>query len=142
MARHPMIIRARTDSTLNRLPIGDNLVAGLDWAGWRLSLLVMFATKRVRLLFLAGLAMLAVAHASHAYEHWEIAAHHDCVAHAHSDEGGPRHDHGCSSHDHAPALAGGIFAFMVTETVAAVSGEYSSSALPRITSIDHPPQLS
>jgi hypothetical protein len=128
------------------LSIGHNLAAGLDWAGARLSLPLMIAAKRLRLLWLAGLAMLAVAHVTHAYEHWEIAAHHDCVAHTHADgdhdEGDPRHDHGCTSHDHAPALAGGIFVLTVTETVATVSGAYSSSALPRITSIDHPPQLS
>ena len=106
----------------------------------------MFATKRLRLLWLAGLAMLAVAHLTHAYEHWEIAAHQECVAHAHAegdhDESGPRHDHGCTSHDHAPALAGGIFVLTVTETVATVSGDYPTSVLPRATSIDHPPQLS
>lgn len=90
--------------------------------------------------------MLAAAHAVHTYEHWEIAAHQDCVAHTHTDgdhhEGGPRHDHGCTSHDHAPALAGGIFALTFTETVATVPGDYATSALPRTTSIDHPPQLS
>ena len=106
----------------------------------------MFGSRHFRIFWLWGLAVLAVAEASHAYEHWEIAAHRDCVAHTHADgdhgDGGSRHDHGCASHDHAPALAGGIFVLTVTETVATVSGEYPSSALPRTTSIDHPPQLS
>lgn len=106
----------------------------------------MFGSRLFRFLWLCGLAVLAVAQATHAYEHWEIAAHEDCVAHTHADsdhgDGGSRHDHGCTSHDHAPALAGGIFVLTVTETVAAVSGDCPSTALPRTTSIDHPPQLS
>ena len=146
MAKPPMIFRPCMECTLRCLVTGHNLAAGLDWPGARLSLPLMFATKRWRLLWLAGLAMLSVAHVTHAYEHWEIAAHHDCVAHTHADgdhdESGSRHDHGCTSHDHAPALAGGIFVLTVTETVATVSGEYPWFALPRTTSIDHPPQLS
>lgn len=106
----------------------------------------MFSGRHFGLLWLAGLVLLVVAQGTHAYEHWEIAAHQDCVAHSHAEgdpaEGGSRHEHGCTSHDHAPALAGGIFILTVTETVATVSGEYPSSALPRTTSIDHPPQLS
>lgn len=106
----------------------------------------MFSKRQVCAWWLAGLAVLVVAQVTHACEHWEIAAHQDCVAHAHADadhgDGGSRHDHGCTAHDHAPALAGGLFVLMVTETVATVSAEYLSSALPRATSIDHPPQLS
>jgi len=96
---------------------------------------------------LAGLSFLAVAHATHAFEHWEIAVHADCVAHgsAHADGdhggGGPRHDHGCTSHDHAPALIGGIFVLPFTETVSVVSSVYPAAPSSRATSIDHPPQL-
>ncbi len=102
--------------------------------------------RRFRIIWLAGLALLAVAHATHAFEHWEIAAHSDCVAHAHADgdhgDGGPRHDHGCTSHDHAPALMGGIFLLPFTETVAVVRPVLLAEPTPRASSIDHPPQLS
>jgi hypothetical protein len=104
----------------------------------------MFRGRHFGLLWLAGLVLLALAQATHAYEHWEIAAHQDCVAHTDHDhsEGGSRHDHGCTSHDHAPALAGGIFILTVAESVAAVSSEGPSVPAPRAASIDHPPQLS
>jgi hypothetical protein len=90
--------------------------------------------------------MLALAQGVHAYEHWEIAAHQDCVAHTHGNadhsDGGLRHDHGCTSHDHAPALMGGIFVLTVTESVAIVSSGSLCGPAPRASSIDHPPQLS
>ena len=106
----------------------------------------MISGRRFRILWLAGLALLAVAHATHAFEHWEIAAHADCVAHTHADgeegDSGSRHDHGCTSHDHAPALMGGIFVLTVSETVAVVSTDFLAAPAPRAMSIDHPPQLS
>jgi hypothetical protein len=106
----------------------------------------MTSGRRFRIVWLAGLALLAVAHATHAFEHWEIAAHTDCVAHAEADgdhgDGGSRHDHGCTSHDHAPALLGAVFVLTVTEVVAVVSPEHPAITSPRSASIDHPPQLS
>jgi hypothetical protein len=106
----------------------------------------MLVGQKFRILWLVGVALLAVAHATHAYEHWEIAAHEDCVAHAHTDDdhgdGGSRHDHGCTSHDHAPALAGGIFVLTVAETVDSVRSDCRAAPAPRAASIDHPPQLS
>jgi len=106
----------------------------------------MTSGRRFRIFWLAGLALLAVAHATHAFEHWEIAAHADCVAHTHADgeegDSGSRHDHGCASHDHAPALMGGIFLLPFTETVAVVSSVFLAAPAPRASSIDHPPQLS
>lgn len=110
-------------------------------------LLGMLIGRHFRILWLAGLAFLAVAHATHAFEHWEIAAHKDCVAHTHGDSdhndgGGSRHDHGCTSHDHAPALMGGIFVLTVSETVALVRSDRRAAPAPRAAAIDHPPQLS
>jgi hypothetical protein len=106
----------------------------------------MSANRISRVLWLAGLIVLAAAHATHAYEHWEIAAHQECVAHAHADgddhEGGSRHDHGCAAHDHAPALTGGIFLLTFTEAVTVVSPVCLVAPAPRASSIDHPPQLS
>ena len=106
----------------------------------------MISGRRWRILWLAGLALLAVAHATHAFEHWEIAAHADCLAHAEADgdhgDGGSRHDHGCTSHDHAPALMGSIFLLPFNETVAVVSSVSLAGPAPRASSIDHPPQLS
>ncbi|MBU3664634.1 MAG: hypothetical protein FGM15_01970 [Chthoniobacterales bacterium] len=102
--------------------------------------------RRFRILWMAGLSLLAVTQLTHAFEHWEIAANADCVSHAHADadhgDGGSRHDHGCTSHDHAPALPGGIFLLTVTETVAVVSSDHLGVPAPRSSSIDHPPQLS
>jgi hypothetical protein len=101
---------------------------------------------RFRVFWLAGLALLAVAQVTHAFEHWEIVAHADCAAHSHEDDdhedGESRHDHGCASHDHAPALMGSIFLLVVTETVSAVSSDCRGAPAPRASSIDHPPQLS
>jgi len=106
----------------------------------------MFGNRHFRVFWLCGLLALALAQTTHAYEHWEIAAHQDCVAHSHADgeqgNGGSRHDHGCTSHDHAPALVGGIFTLMVSETVAAVSSECPAVPAPPVAAIDHPPQLS
>lgn len=102
--------------------------------------------RRFRILWLAGFALLAASHAMHAFEHWEIAAHADCVAHAHADgdhgDGGPRHDHGCASHDHAPALMDDVFLLSFTETVAIVRPVCLGLPAPQVSSIDHPPQLS
>jgi hypothetical protein len=119
--------------------------SGLDSAGVAPKLRYMFRSRLFRAWWLAGLAVLAVAQATHAYEHWEIAAHEQCVAHAHADgdhDGGSRHDHGCASHDHAPAVPGGIFLLTVSEPVAVWCGEVRMSPLPRTTSIDQPPRLS
>jgi hypothetical protein len=106
----------------------------------------MVFRRRIRIVWLAGLALLAVAHATHAFEHWEIAVHADCVAHAQADgdhgDGGSRHDHGCASHDHAPALLGGVFVLPFTETVAVISPVHPGAPALRASSIDHPPQLS
>ncbi|MEX1045028.1 MAG: hypothetical protein WEC73_02765 [Chthoniobacterales bacterium] len=106
----------------------------------------MFALRYARVLWLAGFAALALAHGAHAFEHWEIAAHADCVAHADAGddhgEGGSRHDHGCTSHDHAPVLVGSIFVLTVAETVAFVFPTRQIAPALRAASIDHPPQLS
>jgi len=106
----------------------------------------MTSGRRFRIVWLAGLALLAVAHAAHASEQWEMAAHVDCVAHTDADsdkaDSGSCHDHGCSAHDHAPALAGGKFLLPFTETVAVFSPVCLAAPAPRASSIDHPPQLS
>lgn len=99
-----------------------------------------------RALWLVGLALLAVAQGVHAYEHWEIATHAQCVAHNHGssdhDEGGPQHDHGCTSHDHAPALSGAAFVLTVAESVALLFAEFPGAPAALPTSIDQPPRLS
>ena len=106
----------------------------------------MTSGRRFRIFWLAGLALLAVAHATHAFEHWEIATHADCVAHAHADsdaeDSGSHHDHGCASHDHAPALMDSMFLLTFAETIAVVSPVFLAAPAPRASSIDHPPQLS
>lgn len=109
----------------------------------------MFSCRRLRLLWLVGLVMLAAAQGMHAYEHWEIAANRDCVAHvhdhdSHSDHGdaGSQHQHGCTSHDHAPALAGGMFVLTVSMSVESFVSERFEAPTPPTSSIDHPPQLS
>ena len=118
----------------------------------------MFGCRRLRPLWLVGLVMLAAAQGMHAYEHWEIAANSDCVAHvhdhdSHSDHGdhshhgdhgdaGSQHQHGCTSHDHAPALAGGIFVLTVCISVEPFVSERFEAPTPPTSSIDHPPQLS
>jgi len=99
-----------------------------------------------RVLWLAGLSLLAVAQGIHAYEHWEIAAHSECVAHTHGhsghDDGGPKHDHGCTSHDHAPALSGAVFVLTVSESVALLFVECAGLPTALAASIDQPPRLS
>jgi hypothetical protein len=106
----------------------------------------MVGHRHFRIAWFLGLVLLALAQVGHAYDHWEIAAHEDCVAHTHSegdhDDGGSRHDHGCTSHDHAPALAGGIYTFNVSESVSAVSSDRPAIPAQRAATIDHPPQLS
>ena len=106
----------------------------------------MFGRRHFRIFWLCALAVLCVAQAAHAYEHWEIAAHRDCVAHAHAEgdhgDGGSRHDHGCTSHDHAPALTGGIFTLTVSESMTTLSSNCPSLPAPLAVSIDHPPRLS
>jgi hypothetical protein len=104
----------------------------------------MFGRRHLSIAWFLGLMLLALAHVGHAYEHWEIVAHNDCVAHADggNGDGGSRHDHGCTSHDHAPALADGIYTLTVSETVATASSERPRLPLQRGVAIDHPPQLS
>jgi len=108
----------------------------------------MFGRRNFRAWWFAGLAFLAMATAAHTLEHAEIALSADCVAHAHDHadtdhhEGGSRHDHGCLSHDHAPAVTGGIFVLTVSSTVSAICVEKVFPPTPRAASIDHPPQLS
>jgi hypothetical protein len=109
----------------------------------------MFGRQNLRPLWLVGLVMLAVAQGMHAYEHWEIAANRDCVAHvhdhdSHGDHGdtGSQHQHGCTSHDHAPALAGGSFVLTVSMSVESFVSERFEAPTPPTSSIDHPPQLS
>jgi len=106
---------------------------------------VFVAFLRSKLWLLAG-AFLALAQATHFYEHWEIASHKDCVAHADSggerDDGGSRHDHGCNSHDHAPAVLAGHLALTRSETVHVSMPVYPAPPCSRASSIDHPPQLS
>ena len=99
-----------------------------------------------RILWLVGLALLAVVHGIHAFEHWEIAAHAHCVAHDHGatnqEEDGPQHDHGCTSHDHAPALSGAAFVLTVAESVALLFAELPGAPAALAASIDQPPRLS
>lgn len=106
----------------------------------------MSGLRCFRILWLVGLALLAVAQGIHAYEHWEIAAHSECVAHTHGhsdhDDGGPKHDHGCTSHDHAPALAGAVFVLTVAESVASLCAESLAAHVALVASIDQPPRLS
>ena len=106
----------------------------------------MSGLRCFRVLWLVGLALLAVAQGIHAYEHWEIAAHSECVAHTHGhsdhDDGGPKHDHGCTSHDHAPALAGAVFVLTVAESVASLCAESPAAHTALAASIDQPPRLS
>jgi hypothetical protein len=105
----------------------------------------MLHRRQYRFAWFIGLVLLAVAQVGHAYEHWEIVVHKACVAHAeadHGDDAGARHDHGCASHDHAPALMGCIFSLTITETVSLVSSESLGGPAPHAASIDHPPQLS
>lgn len=103
----------------------------------------------MRCFWMVGMFMLAAAQGIHAYEHWEIAANNDCVAHAHDhgdhgDHGdsGPKHEHGCTSHDHAPALAGGIFVLTVCMSAEPFVVDLAALPMSRASSIDHPPQLS
>ena len=110
----------------------------------------MFGCRGFRAWWFAGLALLAVATVTHALEHAEIALMADCVAHAHDHahadtdhhEGGSRHDHGCLSHDHAPAVSGEIFVLTVVATVSGICAEKFFPPAPQAVSIDHPPQLS
>jgi hypothetical protein len=114
----------------------------------------VFVHRNFRVWWFAGLAVLALSAASHTLEHAEIALRADCVAHAHDHghdhahadtdhhEGGSRHDHGCLSHDHAPAVTGGIFVLTVSSTVSAICVEMIFPPSPQAVSIDHPPQLS
>lgn len=119
---------------------------GLDDCEPLTNLPLVLARRHFRSCWFAGLVLLVAAQLGHAYDHWEMAVHLECVAHAPADgdhgDGGSRHDHGCTSHDHAPALTSGMFALTVTQTMAAVVPDFSSGPSPQARSIDHPPQLS
>lgn len=118
----------------------------LDWANRGTNVLRVFSRRSFRSLWFACLALLAVATVTHALEHAEIALVADCVAHTHTDsadhDGGSRHDHGCLSHDHAPAVSGEIFFLAVVATVSGICTEKFFPPSPQAVSIDHPPQLS
>lgn len=106
----------------------------------------MRAPFRRRRLWLLGLVALALAQVTHLYEHWEIASHKDCVAHTQGEgdrhDGGSRHDHGCNSHDHAPAVLAGILVLTPAETVDFILPVHPAPPPVRAAAIDHPPQLS
>jgi len=118
----------------------------LDWAERGTTFRPVLGHREFRAWWFAGFALLAMATVTHTLEHAEIALVADCIAHNHADgadhDGGSRHDHGCLSHDHAPAVFGAIFALTVVSTVSGICAErfFPPSAVPA--SIDHPPQLS
>lgn len=106
----------------------------------------MFGHRHLRPLWLLGLLILCAAQGVHAYEHWEIVANSDCVAHAHDhddhDDSETKHQHGCTSHDHAPALAGAIFTLTVCFSVEPFMQERFDAPTPPAFPILHPPRLS
>jgi hypothetical protein len=103
-------------------------------------------SPRVPILWLIAFGLLAISYGVHAFEHWEVASHKECVAHTQDDGGGHdgdgRHDHGCNSHDHAPAVLAGILVLTRAETADFVVPVHSTPPAARAASIDHPPQLS
>jgi hypothetical protein len=104
----------------------------------------MFFWRHLRGACFAALALLAIAEALHAYGHWEAATHAECHTRAddHHDGDSPLHDHGLSSHDHAPAVAGNVLTLIVSEAIAPFASVRVHAPDGRAVSIDHPPQLS
>jgi hypothetical protein len=101
------------------------------------------ANTHLHSVLLFGFLLLCVATMVHCYEHWEIAAHSECIAHAEcGDSGEGGHDHGCSQHEHGSA----VFEFPVSLHVNPVTSEVvtltATAPPPVFKQIDQPPRLS
>ena len=100
------------------------------------------------LLIRVGIVLLGLASVCHLFEHWETAALEKCVAQCEhtdssSDDSSPNdHHHGCSAHEHSPAVLQSALLFL-PQLIVLASPEESVTAPPTVhRKIDHPPRLS
>ncbi|MFM8981467.1 MAG: hypothetical protein ACKOLA_00935 [Spartobacteria bacterium] len=99
-----------------------------------------------------GIVLLGLASFFHLFEHWETAALEKCIAqcehtHAssdsHSDESSHTgHHHGCTAHEHSPAVLQTVPLFL-PQPIVLSSPEEKVTAPPAVhREIDQPPRLS
>jgi len=95
-----------------------------------------------------GIVLLGLASFFHLFEHWETAALEKCIAQCEHSDSAPDdsspsdHHHGCSAHEHSPAVLQATLLFLPQPIVLA-SPEEKVTAPPAVhRKIDHPPRLS
>jgi ABC-type nickel/cobalt efflux system permease component RcnA len=104
------------------------------------------------LLIRVGIVLLGLASVCHLFEHWETASLEKCIAqcdHSHAssdsssdDSSHTDHKHGCSAHEHSPAVLQSALLFL-PQLIVLASPEESVTAPPSVhRKIDHPPRLS
>ncbi|MFM8831869.1 MAG: hypothetical protein ACKOHM_12805 [Spartobacteria bacterium] len=112
----------------------------------------MFQAKHTLLFIRLGIVLLSFASVFHLIEHLEIAAMEKCLAHCEpshassesqqSDSSHTDHHHGCSAHEHSPAVLQSTLLFL-PQPIVLTSPEEKMTAPPAIhRKIDHPPRLS
>jgi len=102
------------------------------------------------LLIRLGIILLGLATFAHLFEHWETAVLEKCIStceHSHASPGDDNsspscHHHGCSGHEHSPAILQTNLAFL-PQPIVLSSPEIRVSPPPSIAGkIDHPPRIS
>ena len=112
----------------------------------------MLRAKNTLLLIRVGIVLLGIFSFLHLFEHWETAALEKCVAqcdhpHASSDSQSDEsshtgHHHGCSAHEHSPAVLENASLFL-PQPIVLSSPEEKVTAPPAVhREIDQPPRLS
>lgn len=106
--------------------------------------------KPTKRLLRLGLALLGLALLVHAFEHLEFTAFESCISvcehsHASSDSDSPAHNshsHGCSSHEHSPAVLAHMV-FFIPRILELKVPELATIAPPTVPQdIDQPPRIS
>ena len=112
----------------------------------------MSHSKHSMLLFQLGIVLLGLASLTHLFEHWETAAVEKCIAllehsHAssdsnHDDSSHTVHNHGCTAHEHSPAVLQTAPLFLPHPIVLAYPIQKITAPPPLHSEIDQPPRIS
>lgn len=112
----------------------------------------MSRTQNTMLLMRVGVVLLGLASVLHLFEHWETVALENCLAHiehSHASSGSDSddpshtgHHHGCSGHEHSPAILQSSLHFLPHPIVLAAIEEHAKAPPVVHRKIDRPPRLS
>ena len=109
-------------------------------------------SNKPRDLWLAGFLFLLAATALHAFEHWEISTHSECISHSSDSKNsalpdhdsthtGGHHDHGCGSHDHSAAVMDALSSLQIHPSIQTLSLSIVTATPAPGEEIEIPPRL-